>query len=321
MTKIRTAVALLIVGSATALAQDPWPTKSIQLIVPFAAGGSADVLGRLVADETGKLLGQTFVVENRTGAGGVTGTAVVAKAAPDGYTLLVSGSSQLIMGPATNANPGYDPIKSFSHIAYIGGPPTVFLVHPSFEARSVAQLLAEIKKQRDPMPYVSPGPNTTGNVVAEMWARRESIRLTHIPYKGASQAVTDLVAGHVKFGSITVTTALPHIRSGALIPLAISATRRLDDLPDVPTFGELSYPEIVATTWYAISAPAGVSDSIVTKLNTNIMRAMESPALQKRLKLEATATQAMTPLELTSFVAAEVKKWTPVARAAVSSNP
>src|SRR5262245_10311821 len=278
-------VASLCALTLPAKGQD-WPSRPVRIVAPFAAGGSADTLGRIVAERLSESLKQNFFVENRGGAGGLIGSAQVASADPDGYTFVISGIASHVIAPVTNPNTGFDPIKSFSHVAYLGGPPIVLVAHPSLGVRTLKDLVAKAKSSGEARGYVSPGAGTLGNLVAEYWARREGIRLEHIPYKGAAQAVTDLVAGHVKLGSMTWTTAHAQIRAKNVIPIAVSSARRIPDFPDVPTFKELGYDDLVATTWFSFSGPADIPKDIVSKANQEIIAALDTPEVRKKLDQE-----------------------------------
>lgn len=301
-------------------AQD-WPNRPVRIISPFTAGGGSDTIARILATQLSEKLGKQFIVENKGGAGGLIGTAATAKAEPDGYTLVMSSIATHVIAPATNPNAGFDPLKSFTHIAYVGGPPTVIVAHPSLGAKNFSELLATLRSSPQPTAYVSPGPGTLGNLLAEFWARKEKLKLTHITYKGAGQAVGDLVAGHVKLGSVTLTAALAHMRAGTIIPLAVSSNSRLAEFPGVPTLKELGYPDMVATTWFAVAGPAGVPIQIAQKLNQEIIKALETPTVRQRFKTEEIETERMTPDELTRFIEGEIAKWAPLAKSAINPAP
>lgn len=199
-------IAAIAIGGVVAAAAADWPAKPVRIISPFAPGGTSNTLARLLAGELGERFGQVFFVENRAGAGGLFGSAAVAAADPDGGTFLISSIGTHVTSPATSPNPGYDPIRNFTHIAYLGGPPNVIVVHPSLGVTTFQELLAAARA--DTVSYISPGPGTIGHLVPELLARRENLKLTHLSYKGAGQAMTDLVGGHVKLGSVTWTAAL-----------------------------------------------------------------------------------------------------------------
>src|SRR5690242_16584524 len=233
---------LAICIALPAQAQD-WPTRPVRIVSPFAPGGGSDTVGRIVADYLSDHLGQQLVVENRGGAGGLIGSAAVAKAPPDGYTFVISSIATHVIAPITAADAGFDPVRDFAHVAFAGGPPTVVVVHPSLGVKSFKELIGQLRGKSEALDYVSAGPGTLGNLMAEYWAEKEGIKLTHVAYRGAGQAMSDLVGGHVKLGSLTYTAARGQMRSGSVIPLAVSSARRMPEFPDVPTFKELGYQE------------------------------------------------------------------------------
>ncbi len=294
---------------------DNWPLKPIKLVVPFAAGGSADTLGRVFAQALSEALGQPVVVENRPGAGGVVGSAQVARAEPDGYTLLVSGVASHAIAPALNANTGYDPVRDFTHIAYMGGPPIVWVAHPSLKARTLDDVIKAVRGNGAPFDYGSPGTGTQGHLVAAYMAHKLKLNMQHVPYKGAGPAMFDLVAGHIKLASVTWTTALGHIRAGTIVPIAVTADKRMAEFPDVPTFKELGYPDLVATTWFSISGPAGIPRDIVNILNGGFVKALDHPQVRERLTQEGIAVEPMDADTFTRFVEAEVARWAPIVKA------
>jgi tripartite-type tricarboxylate transporter receptor subunit TctC len=304
-----------LVLAAGPLRADNWPAKPIRLIVPFAAGGSADTLGRVFAQALSQTLGQPVYVENRPGAGGVVASAQVARAEPDGYTLVVSGVASHAIAPALNGNTGYDPVHDFTHIAYMGGPPIVWVAHPSLRARTLGDLIDVIRGSGAPLDYGSPGAGTQGHLVAAYMAERLKLALQHVPYKGAGPAMFDLVAGHIKLASVTWTTALGQIRAGTVLPIAVTSDKRMPDFPNVPTFAELGYPELVATTWFAISGPAGIPKDVIAILNRGFVKALEHPEVRDRLRTEGIAVEPMDAETFTRFVEAEVARWAPIVKA------
>ena len=313
----RLRAAFIVVAALASLIQPAaaeWPDKPVRVIVPYSAGGANDLLGRVFADQLSKSFGQQFFVENRTGGGGLIGAEAAARSAPDGYTLIISGMPSLVLAPAMNKNAGFDPIKDFSHIAYLGGPPNVFVVHPSLGINTFKELLAVMRGEKDGVQYVSPSIGSVGNMVAEYVADKEKLTLTHIVYRGGGSAIGDLVAGHVKVGSMTLSTTRAHILAGKLKPVAISSEKRVAEFSDVPTLVELGYPELVVTTWYSLSGPAGLPRDIVTKLNTAVNKAMGLAEVQKHLETEMVQTKAMTPEEMTAFMQRKVGLWAPTAR-------
>ena len=306
---------LLFLFSATAGA---WPDKPVKIIVPFPPGGTADTLGRIVQQKLAEQLKQSFVVENRPGAGGALGSELAARAAPDGYTLVVSGIASHVIAPLLPRGTPYDPVRDFTHIALFGGPPAVLAVHPAVQAKDLKEFVALAKSK--PLSYGSPGNGTQGHLVGALFKQRAGIDIQHVPYKGGSQSMADLIAGHIPSVSATLTTAAPHLRNGRARGLAISAPARLPDFPDIPTFAEMGYPDLVATVWFSLSGPAHVPADIVERLNAEVSRALELPDVRERLKPEGIDPGRMSASEFSAFVADEVKRWGPVVRASGAKN-
>ncbi len=306
------AVAMMLAASAFA---QTWPMKPVRIVVPYAPGGTADTLGRIVGYKLAESLGQSFVIENRAGAGGVIGSELVAKSAPDGYMLVVSGVGSHAVAPALSAKFPFDPVKDFTHIALFGGPPSVFAVHPSLPTKDLKGFIALAKANPGTLNYGSPGNGTQGHLIAELFKQKAGIAMTHVPYKGASIAVADLIAGHIHAISTTLTTAGAQIRAGRARALAITSAARLPEYPAVPTFRELGYPELVATVWFSLSGPAGMSPDIVNKLNAEVRRILQLPDVREKLRPEGIEPGTLDSKAFTEFVAAEVKRWAPVVRA------
>jgi tripartite-type tricarboxylate transporter receptor subunit TctC len=307
------AVVLLSAAAPIAQAQD-WPARPVRIIAPFAPGGTADTLGRVAAEQLSDSFQQQFFVENRPGAGGVTASLAVARMDPDGYNFVVSGIATHAIAPIINSNTGYDPVADFSHVAYFGGPPIVFIVPTGLGVKSLSELVAFANARREPLTFASPGTGTSGHLVAEYFAQKSGIAVEHVPYRGAALGVMDVVAGHLRFGSMTWTTAAGQIAAGTVIPLAVTAPERLADFPAIPTFKETGYPDLVSTTWFALSGPARLPKDIVDKVNREVTKALAKPEVLNRLKTEQILTEPMTPEEFTRFVAAEFARWRPVAQ-------
>jgi tripartite-type tricarboxylate transporter receptor subunit TctC len=307
-------VCALTLVAASAGAQE-WPSRPVRIVAPFAPGGSADTLGRLVAIRLAARFKQNFVVDNRTGAGGTIGTELVADSAPDGYTLVVSGIATHAIGPAMQKTP-YDPVKSFTHIALFGGPPIIAVVHPGVEAKSLSQFVALSKSTPQGISYGSPGPGTNGHLVAELFRMRSGSNLVHIPYKGAALAMVDLAGGHIPSSFNTLSTAAVHVKSGRARALAHSAAKRVSAFPDVPTFVESGYKDLVATTWFSLSGPAGMPPAIVKHLNAAVREALATPEMRERLTPEGIEPNDLDSQAFTQFVRGEVARWGPIARAA-----
>jgi tripartite-type tricarboxylate transporter receptor subunit TctC len=310
---------VLVLLSVLCLAIKPshaqvWPNKPVRIIAPFAPGGAADTLGRIVADPLSSTFKQQFFVENRAGAGGMIGATTVATAPADGYTFVVSGIASHVIAPAMSPSPSFDPVRDFTHIAYLGGPPVLWIVHPSHPAKDYREFLTYAKASPKPLDYISPGTGTQGNLFAEGLALREKFRITHIPYKGAGPALVDLVAGHVPFGSVTFSSAAELVRAGKVRALAVSAERRLSNFPDIPTFRELGYDDLVTATWFGFSGPAKLPPDIARALGREITNILQQPEVLKRMAQDEIEIRLMTPEQFTDFLASEVARWSPLAK-------
>src|SRR5215813_9882458 len=305
------AVALAIGLAAPARALD-WPTRPVRIVAPSTPGGAADLFARLMADKLAQVLHQRFYVDNRAGGGGLIGANVVAHAEPDGYTLVTSSLAYHVIEPAASANPGFDPMRDATHIAYVGGPPNVFIVSPALGVHSLPELIARGRDKT--LDFVSPGNGTVGHLLVEAFAQKAGMKVQHIPHKGSAQAMLDLLAGNVLFGSMTYSSALGQIRAGKVIPIAVSSKARVAEYPNVPTLAESGYPELVANTWYALSGPAGVPDEIVVKLNHAVAEVLAMPDVKKRLDDDAMEREPMTPEQVTAFFASQAAKWGPIAK-------
>jgi len=309
------AVALACSLGAGAACAQAWPAKPVRIVVPFAPGGTADTLGRLVALRLAESFKENFIIENRGGAGGVIGSELVAKAAPDGYTLLVSGVASHCIAPALSRNFPFDPLRDFTHIALFGGPPGVLVIHPSLPVRDLKEFIAYAKAEDGKLAYGSPGNGTQGHLIAEQLKQVAGIQMTHVPYKGASLAVADLIAGHLKVTSTTLTTAATQIKAGRARALAVSSEKRVPDFPDVPTFGELGYPELAAAIWFSLSGPPGMPPEIVARLNSEVRRILKLPEVRERLRPEGIEPGDLDPQQFAAFLASELKRWGPIVRA------
>jgi tripartite-type tricarboxylate transporter receptor subunit TctC len=314
----RFALALATLALSFAASAQPYPSKPVKIIAPFAPGGSADTLGRLIAQKLTEQLKESFVVENKPGAGGVLGSELVSNAPPDGYTLLVSGIASHVIAPQLPQGTPYDPLKDFTHIALLGGPPAVLAVTPSLPAKNLKEFI-ELAKTK-PLSYGSPGNGTQGQLVAELFKREAGIDLQHVPYKGAANAVSDLMGGHIPAVSTTLSTAASQIKAGKARALALSSSARLPDYPDVPTFAESGFPNIVGTVWFSLSGPAGLPPEIVERLNAEVRRALELSDVRARLRHDGIVPNRLDAKEFTAFVADELRRWGPVVRASGAKN-
>jgi len=308
-------VVLLAMLLASPVWTQQYPVKTVRIIVPFPPGGTADTLGRIVATKLTESFGQTFVVDNRPGAGGLLGSELASKGAADGYTLVVSGIASHAIAPALVAKPPFDPVKDFTHVALLGGPPSVFAVHPSLPAKDLKAFVALARAKPRELTYGSPGNGTQGHLMAEVFRQRAKIDIVHVPYKGAAMAMVDIVAGHIHAISTTVTTASAQIRAGRARALALTSAARLPDYPGVPTFRELGYPDVVGTVWFSLSGPAGVPADFVSRLNAEVRRILQLPDVRERLRLDGIEPNQLDAKAFADFMAAEVKRWGPIVRA------
>ncbi|HTM60269.1 MAG TPA: tripartite tricarboxylate transporter substrate binding protein [Burkholderiales bacterium] len=300
--------------SFAALAQN-YPSRPVKIIVPFGPGGTADTLGRLVAGKLSEQLKESFVIENKGGAGGVVGSELVAKSPADGYTLVVSGIASHVIAPLLPGGTPYDPLKDFTHIALFGGPPAVFAVNPNVPAKTLKEFVQLAKEKPGSLSYGSPGPGTQGQLVAELFKREAGIEVLHVPYKGAAAAVTDLMGGQITAVSTTLSTASGQIKAGRARALALSSAQRLPDYPDIPTFVEQGFPNIIGTVWFSLSGPPGLPQEIVDKLNAEVRRALELSDVREKLRHEGIVPNRLDAKEFTAFVTDELRRWGPTVRA------
>ena len=305
----------LVLFAALAAHAESWPSRPVRLVVPYGAGGTADFLGRIAADQLTKAFGQQFVVENRPGAGGIVGSDFVAHAAPDGYTLEVSGVASHIMAPALRPDLTFDPVNGFTHIVLLGGPPDVIAVSRAISAKTFPDLVAQAKATAGGLSYGTAGIGAHGQLVCELLQKRAGFHMTHVPYRGGGPAIADLVAGHVPVACLTLTTASAQLRAGTIHAVAISTAHRLEAYPDIATFAELGYPDLTASTWFALSGPAGLPAEIVGRINTAVIEALRKPEVRALLDRDAIEAEPLSPAEFTAFFKAEAARWTPFARA------
>jgi tripartite-type tricarboxylate transporter receptor subunit TctC len=300
---------LAICGPLDPAAAQTYPNRPITLVVPFPPGGSTSIVGRIIADKMSETLGQTIIVDNRGGAGGTVGTRAAAKSPPDGYTILLSYTATMAIGPHVQAAAGYDPRKDFAPIGRIGATPMVIVVHPSVEAKSVADLIGLIKKNPMPYQYGSAGVSTVGHLAGELFAYQAKLKMEHIPYKGTGPMMTDLLGGHIKLSFTNIPAAHGSVASGKLRALAVASARRSPMMPDVPTASETGLPGYEAGLLYGLAAPAGTPQPIIDRLNKELRVALATEAVRKRLATEGAEAMPSTPAEYAADIDREEIIW------------
>ncbi len=291
-----------------------WPQRAVKVVVPYSAGGSADTLGRTVTTGLSDHFKQPFVIDNKGGAGGIIGSQFVANSAPDGYNLVVSGIGSHVIAPAENPK-AFDPMKDFSHIAILGGPPLVMAINAKVPVNDVKGFIDFANKTAGGVSWGSPGKGTHGYLIGEEFQRMTKIEMVHVGYKGASPAMADLVAGQIPASFTTLSTASVHIQAGRLKALAVSSSKRLKDFPNVPTFAELGFSKLTSVTWFSLSGPAGMPAPLVTKLNAVVRQIMKGPAAQEQLSKSSMETFDWDVPKFNQFFADEIKRWAPMVSA------
>jgi tripartite-type tricarboxylate transporter receptor subunit TctC len=307
--------ALWIMLAAGAAHAQRYPTHLVRIIVPFAAGGLNDTAARLIQPYLEKALGQTVVVENRPAASGIVGAEYVAKAAPDGHTLLMVASSYTVL-PATAADLSYDSERDLTPIVLMGKNPLLFVVNPKVPARTLGELVALAKASPGKLNYATPGAATQTRFVTELWSARAGIKLQHIPYRGGAPAVQSVVAGQTEFTVLSPLVSLPQIAAGNLRALAVGSLARYPQLPDVPTVAESGFPDFEAIQWVGLLTTARTPKDVVDRLNTEVNKALKDPDLIGKLAQEGMLPGGGTSAEFRSVIATEIKNWKETARAA-----
>jgi len=297
----------------TAQASANWPDKPVRIVVPFPPGGSTDAIGRMLAAELSKELGQNVLVENRGGANGNIGSAVVAKADPDGYTLLISGvGSNAISYGLYSKIPYQD--SDFSHISLLATGPNVLVVNPDFPARTFAEFVEVVKANPGKYSHASSSSGSSGHLSMEMLKARAGLDIIHVPYKGGAAAITDMIGGRVEAMFLNQDTLLPQVRSGKLRALAVTSTQRNPAYPDIPTVAESGYPGFVAQSWFGLSAPAGTPPAVINRLHAATVRALAAPDIRQKLEAVGFVVVGSTPAELSAFIQSEISNWGEAAR-------
>lgn len=293
-----------------------YPSRPVRLMVPFPAGGGSDTMGRVVGAKLGERLGQQFVVENRPGAGGSIGADLVAKAAPDGYTLLLGSTSEVVQYPNVNPKIPYNPQRDFAPISLVGNVPLVLVVHPSLPVKSVKDVIALARSRPGEINFSSAGNGSTTHLAVELLVLTTGIKMTHVPYKGSPPAVTDLVAGQVQVGIPTMPAVLPFVKAGRLRALGVSTAKRAPVLPDVPTLQEAGVKGYDNALWTGILAPAGTPASALSRLHGEIVKVVQLPDVKDALAKQGAEPTSSTPEQFAAYIASELAKWARVVKAA-----
>jgi len=308
------AAAVLASALAPAAAQQ-WPTKPVRVVVTFSPGGSSDIVARALAVPLGAKLGQPVVVDNKPGAGGTIGASEIARAAPDGYNLLMSNTTPISLSPNMLTPPPYDSVKSFTHVSLVATVPDVVMVHPSVPAKNLKELVAWIKAQPNPVNFGSGGIGSIGHILGEIFKKEAGVRIEHVGYKGSSPMITDLIGGNLSFSFDTLPQNVPHIRSGKLRPVAVTARARSAIAPEVPTVVEEGMPFLVAENFIGVSGPAGLPEPVVARLHAAIQESLEDPNFVKRLNDLGFAIQKMSQADFQKFVQEQINGWAPAVKA------
>jgi tripartite-type tricarboxylate transporter receptor subunit TctC len=313
MRTILCALALLLPGAAQA--QDAYPSRPVRIIVPSAPGGGTDTVARLLGQTLSKTMGQPFVIDNRPGAGTVIGAEAAARAAPDGYTLLMAPST-LAINHIVKKDLPYDALRDFAPITQMVSLPNVLVVTASLPARSIAEFIALAKQKPGELTFGSAGVGTAPHLAMELLMSATGVELRHVPYKGVAPALTDIIAGRVSGMTVNVLSARRHVEAGTLRALVVTGSERTRDLPNVPTVAEAGYPKAQSFQWFGLLAPARTPAPIVARLQAETARALQTPEMRERLAVEGADPVGSTPAEFAALIRQEMEKWTEVARAA-----
>ena len=307
----------LLMLPTLALAQ-AYPTKPIRMIIPFAPGGASDFVGRIMQPKMHELLGQPIVVENRAGAAGNIGAEAAAKSAPDGYTMLLGNVGSIAINPGVYPKLSINPVKDFIAVNQVDDVPSILIIHPSVPANNVRELVMYAKANQGKLNFASPGSGSLDRLEMELLRKLERLDIVHVPYKGgAGPATAGMMGGETQLMFATAASAMPGVKSGRLKPLAVTSTKRIDTLPDVPTVAEAGYPDLKAGSWQGIFVPAGTPREVVDRLFNVTTQVMKDPDVISRLKNGgAEAVTSSTPAEFAKFVGAETERWAKIAKEA-----
>jgi tripartite-type tricarboxylate transporter receptor subunit TctC len=296
--------------------QQAYPTKPIRMIVPFPPGGGTDILSRLVANKLSEQRGWQIVVDNRGGAGGNIGLDAAAKAAPDGYTMVMGQTSNLTINPSLHAKLPYDTLRDFTPVSVVASSPIAFMVWAKAPYRSLGDLIGAAKAKPGEVTFATTGNGTVGHLTGELIQRVAKVKFVHVPYKGSAQAFPDLLGGRVGFFLASLETAIPQMKAGTIRTLAITSAQRVPVLPDIPTVAESGYPGFETTTWYGILVPKGTPQPMVQRLSTEIVKVLESADVRERMAANGGATVKPGPAAFDALIKSELSKWSRVIREA-----
>jgi len=312
--RIAAAIAALVL--ALPVPAQEWPAKPLRFVFTFPPGATSDIVARLISERLGARLGQTVVVENRPGVAGILGTDATAKAAPDGYTMVLTSIAPIAFAPATPRKLEYDPLKDLSHVAIVASTPLVFIVGAESAAKKVADVVAAAKASPGKLNFSSSGNATPSHVMLERFKASTGTQITHVPYKGSAPALTDIMAGRVDGTIDTMPALISQIRAGKVRALAVTGPRRVPQLADVPTLVESGHPDLIATSWFGVAVPAGTPQAVVQRLNRELLAAADAPEVKSRFDELSIAPLPGSAADTQKFIQAEIERWRPVVRAA-----
>ena len=309
MRLLRTVSTVILSALAVSAVADDYPNKAIRLIMPYPIGGSIDIAGRMVAQRLADNLGQAVVVDNRTGAGGIVGTETGARAAPDGYTVLMGGTGTLALSPSLQKNLPYDPNKDFTPVTLLVTIPYVVVEQPSFKAANIKELIALAKAKPNEINYGSGGSGSAPHLAAELFKTMADVRITHVPYKGSTPAITDTMSGQVQLTFTGIPSVMTQMKAGRLRPIGVTSLKRTAALPEVPTIAESGVPGYEVNPWFGVLLPARTPQPLVSRLNAEILKVLQLPATRERFAAEGFEAVGNTPAQFAAYIKAEQIKW------------
>ncbi len=313
---IRSSICIACLATIGSVAAQEYPSRPIRFVVGFAAGGGTDFVARAIGKRLSETLGQQIVVENRPGAGGVTAGEQIAKGAADGYAILVGAAGPLTIAPSLAERVGYDTAKDFAPIALVASSPFVLVVHPSVPAKTVAEFIAYAKANPGKVNFGSSGNGGAPHLAGELFARMADVEMVHVPYKGLAPAITDVLSGQIQASFADVGLVLAHLKSGGLRGIAVTGNKRSSSLPDLPTVGESGLPGYKAETWYGLLGSAGTPAAIVTRLNDEVVKALQTVEIQKQLQTQGLEAAPMTAAQYATLIREDLDKWSKLIREA-----